>query len=172
MSDFLTLFKGANIDLCDKDDRSLLSHAAEANKVQVIEVLLATRAGLELLEVCDQYDNLPIHIAASEGHLEAFRSLFKHGPHLIERKNEDEKTAIHLAALNGRVDIVEEILVAKRNAIMNEDEDSNSPLHLACMGKKARTAALLLYVFAAKIYKNLLEHLAPCFFRAKIRLEF
>ena len=138
----------------------------------MIEVLLATRAGLELLEVCDQYDNLPIHIAASEGHLEAFRSLFKHGPHLIERKNEDEKTAIHLAALNGRVDIVEEILVAKRNAIMNEDEDSNSPLHLACMGKKARTAALLLYVFAAKIYKNLLEHLAPCFFRAKIRLEF
>ena len=143
----LLVSKGANIDLCDKDDRSLLYHAAEANKVKVVEVLLDTPAGLDLLEVFDQYDNLPIHIAASEGHLETFRSLFKHGPHLIERKNEDEMTAIHLAALNGRVDIVEEILLSKRNAIMNEDEDSNSPLHLACMGKKARTAAVLLYVY-------------------------
>ena len=103
----LLMSKDANIDLCDKDDRSLLSHAVEENKVSVVEILLnsSSAAGLELLEVCDQYDNLPIHVAATEGHLEIFRLLFQHGPHLIERKNEDEMTPMHLAAINGRVDI-------------------------------------------------------------------
>ena len=103
---------------------------------------MESEEGNDLLEVADQYDNLPIHAAAEEGHLEAVKVLIEHNPspHLLSPNNEDEQTPIHLATINGRVDVVEELLKQDRNFIMNEDENSNTPLHLACMNKKYRTA--------------------------------
>ncbi len=95
------------------------------------------------MEIADQYDNLPIHVAAEMGHLDCIELLLDHGSPL-DRKNEDEQTALHLAAAHGRTDVVEKLLEVDRNAIMNEDEDSNTPLHLASMNKRSRTAEVLL----------------------------
>ena len=58
------LTKGAQLDICDKDDRSVVFHAAKENQGQVLKSLLSTSEGRDLLEVTDQYDNLPIHVAA------------------------------------------------------------------------------------------------------------
>jgi ankyrin repeat protein len=34
----LLIDKGAKVDICDKDDRSVLFHAASSNRIKVIEV--------------------------------------------------------------------------------------------------------------------------------------
>ena len=137
------LSKGARLDICDKDDRSLLFHAAHQNQIPVLQSILSNAEGRDLLEIADQYDNLPIHVAAKEGNLESIQVLIEAGSS-IDRKNEDEQAPIHLAAIHGRVDIVQELLKKDRNAIMNQDENSNTPLHLACINKKFKTAEVLL----------------------------
>ena len=57
----------------------------------------------------DQYDNLPIHIAAEKGNVECVKILLDAGSE-IDNKNEDEQTPLHLAAINGRPRVVELIL--------------------------------------------------------------
>ena len=137
------LSKGASLDIYDKDDTSVLFHAAQMNRITVLQSLLNHPDGKDLLEVTDQYDNLPIHVAAKEGNLESVRVLIEAGSS-IDRKNEDEQTPIHLAAIHGRVDVVGELLKKDRSAILDEDENSNTALHLACTNKKYKTAELLL----------------------------
>ena len=126
------LIKGARLDICDKDDRSVVFHAAKENQGQVLKRLLGSAEGRDLIEVTDQFDNLPIHVAAKEGNLETVKILIDAGSS-IDRKNEDEQTPMHMAAIHGRVDVVEELVKKDRNAIMNEDENTNTPLHLACI---------------------------------------
>ena len=58
------LIKGARLDICDKDDRSVVFHAAKENQGQVLKRLLGSAEGRDLIEVTDQFDNLPIHVAA------------------------------------------------------------------------------------------------------------
>ena len=50
---------------------------------------MESEEGKLLLEVADQYDNLPIHAAAEEGHLEAVKVLIEYNSSLSPN-NEDE----------------------------------------------------------------------------------
>ena len=57
--------------------------------------------GRELLEVNDQYDNLPIHIASQCGNVECVKQLLEAGAD-VDNKNEDEMTPLHLASIYGK----------------------------------------------------------------------
>ena len=92
-----------------QDDKTALFHAAERNKPSVIEAILESPEGKELLSVNDQYDNLPIHVASRMGNVDCVRLLLDAGAD-IDNKNEDEQTPLHLAAMNGRTRVVELIL--------------------------------------------------------------
>ena len=45
------LIKGARLDICDKDDRSVVFHAAKENQGQVLKRLLGSAEGRDLIEV-------------------------------------------------------------------------------------------------------------------------
>ena len=92
-----------------QDDKTALFHAAERNKPDVIEAILESPEGKELLSVNDQYDNLPIHVASKMGNVDCVQKLLDAGAD-IDNKNEDEQTPLHLAAINGRTRVVELIL--------------------------------------------------------------
>ena len=92
-----------------QDDKTALFHAAEKNKPEVIDAILESPEGKELLSVNDQYDNLPIHVASKMGNVDCVRRLHDAGAD-IDNKNEDEQTPLHLAAMNGRIRVVEYIL--------------------------------------------------------------
>ncbi len=147
------LQKGADLQIPDKNDKSVLFHAAEQNQTEVLKALLANDKGRDLVKVADQYDNLPIHVAAEEGHLESLKILVNTGSPL-RMKNEDERAPIHLASIHGRLNIIEELLIHDRNLIMMQDEDSNTPLHLACINKRYKTTALLIRYGADVNHRN------------------
>ena len=55
-----------------------------------------------MFSVNDRWDNTPLHIACSKGHLDCAVALIDAGAQ-IDNKNEDEQTPLHLAAKGGRI---------------------------------------------------------------------
>lgn len=100
---------GARLDILDKDDKSILFHAAEKNRPEIITLILKNHRGMELMFLNDQYDNLPIHAACAKGNLDCVVLLGDRGAD-IDNKNEDEQTPLHLAATNGHFKVVEVIV--------------------------------------------------------------
>lgn len=74
-----------------------------------LQILLHHQRGRNLLEVNDQFDNLPIHISCAKGSVESVKLLLEAGSD-IDNKNEDEQTPLHLAAINGRPKVCKLIL--------------------------------------------------------------
>ena len=75
-------------------------------------------------------DNVPIHIAARNGHLSILGFLITHGAN-IEARNHNGGTALHYACCYNHLQIVKDLLSQKAN-IEAKDSDGVTPLHDAC----------------------------------------
>ena len=87
----------------------------------------------------------PIHLAATEGHLEILQEFLKQCPDSRELRNRDFQTILHLAAKNGRAKLVSYILKNHELQMLINDKDGkgNTPLHLATKGGHAKVVSIL-----------------------------
>ncbi|KAK7502989.1 hypothetical protein BaRGS_00005615 [Batillaria attramentaria] len=149
----LLLQKGADYTAVDKYDKTAIYLAAEENQKGVLEKLLSYPQVKRLINVNEQYDNSPLHIASQQGYLDVVRCLLDHGADL-DSKNEEEQTPIHLAAKFGRTNIVREIIRHDKSVLNDEDENSNTALHLAAQYGHNKVAAVLLELGADVSARN------------------
>ncbi|XP_052180919.1 ankyrin repeat-containing protein ITN1-like [Diospyros lotus] len=75
----------------------------------------------------------PLHVAASEGHLEFVRELLDNNKALARVLDNRRWSALHLAAANGHDKIVEVLVEANANMCLTPDGDGRNPLHLAAV---------------------------------------
>ncbi|XP_052181911.1 ankyrin repeat-containing protein ITN1-like [Diospyros lotus] len=78
--------------------------------------------------VCFVYT--PLHVAASEGHLEFVRELLDNKKALARVLDNRRWSALHLAAANGHDKIVEVLVEANANMCLTLDGDGRNPLQL------------------------------------------
>lgn len=129
----------------------------------------------------DQNSDIPIFVAASNGHLNVVRLLTKRGAD-FKIKNKDGMNALHIAAKGGHLRVVEH-LVSSGADIMTRDKEMQTALHMAAIkghldvadflikcganimirDMRARTA---LHYAAEENHRKLVEHL-NCEFVAK-----
>ena len=178
---------GANLKLTDKSDQSIIHLAAKKDKHQVIEKLLQTEEWLSKIDENDLYDNTPLHLACSQGHMKSVEVLLNLGAS-IENKNEDERTPFLLAAKKGHNEVVEFLLKRfenkdnlknksdgdsnpasplapsrtqiRTNLVNDSDEDENSALHLAASKSMTNTVEVLLK-FKADVRKRNMKGWTP-----------
>lgn len=114
-----------HVDALGHQNRTALSYAAQAGNENIVNFLLASKANASL---ADQNGNLPIHWAASTGHLNILKSLLAHSD--VNAKISTGNTILGIAAANGKTDIVEFLLTQKADANLADDGGS-LPLHWA-----------------------------------------
>ncbi|KAL8579599.1 hypothetical protein ACOMHN_025552 [Nucella lapillus] len=144
--------KGADFCAVDKY-KTPIYLAAEENKILVLEKLLSYPQVRKLINVSDQYDNTPLHIASQKGYLDILKVLLRHEANTT-CKNEEEQTPIHLAAKFGRTNIVREFVKRDKSTLNDEDEDSNTALHLAAEYGHNKVADILLELGADVSARN------------------
>lgn len=112
----LLLDRRADLATKDVDGMTALHWAAKNNHLGIVRVLLNAgnmRFGADGLWARDWFDkngDLPIHVAAREGHVEPVK-LLKGGRQFSELKTKHGETLIHIAALTNRLEIAKELIL-------------------------------------------------------------
>lgn len=126
------LENGANIELCDKEDRTALHMAVQDNNEKGVHTLLKFADLDKIINTKDKDSNTPLHIACANGYEEiAIRLLDVDAD--VQSRNNDGKTPLHLAAFYGQDDVVDNILEKNASAINDFDTEGNAALHLAAL---------------------------------------
>ncbi|KAL4625555.1 hypothetical protein ACB092_05G034900, partial [Castanea dentata] len=79
------------------------------------------------------FDETPLHISASIGHLEFSKTLLLLKPQLAYERDFHGRYPLHLASAEGHIEIVKELLHANKDACTIHDQDRRIPLHYAAM---------------------------------------
>ncbi|KAL8998756.1 MAG: hypothetical protein Q9188_006033 [Gyalolechia gomerana] len=111
----LLLGRGADITVKDVDGKTALHWAAKNNHLGVVRVLLSTgKARFAANEPWaedwfDKNGDLPIHVAAREGHVEPVK-LLKGGRQLSELHTKHGETLIHVTTLTNQLPLAKELM--------------------------------------------------------------
>ena len=84
----------------------------------------------------------PLHVAASEGHLQIARRLLECDTD-VNAQNEDKETPLHVALKRGHLEVAR-MLIERGADMSTPDKDSEIPLHLALRTGKLEVARMLL----------------------------
>ncbi|CAH1428110.1 unnamed protein product [Lactuca virosa] len=91
------------------------------------------------------FNETPLHIAASRGHLNFVKILVHKKPTLALSLDSQRRTALHLASAEGHVEIVRELLnVISPDGWRFQDQDGSTPLHLAVMNEQLEVIKVLI----------------------------
>ncbi|CUS07829.1 unnamed protein product [Tuber aestivum] len=112
------------------DSRTILSHAAEAGCVNVVQTLIA-RNEVDV-NVLDNTGRGPLSLAAAGGHNEVAELLLAHADISINSTDSRSQTALFSAVINGRTDVVEVLLANPHLELNIRDIYSYTALHWAC----------------------------------------
>ncbi|CAH8590377.1 unnamed protein product [Dicrocoelium dendriticum] len=126
----LLLSNDARVKVEDKLWKTPLMLAVEGQFHLVVELLLKTEDGLQLLEWEDMSEERPLHAAVRTGNIRITSLLLEHGANIMA-KNAHEQTPLHVAAIHGRFSIVRKLLDQTPIVAYERDEDGNLALHLA-----------------------------------------
>lgn len=95
----------------------------QSNESQAIKELLYSRLSVD---VCDQYDNSPLHLAAELGDAQQVMLFIESGV-MIDAKNKKKKTALNSILSQQKIDVMQEsvleILLRYKTNLINADGD-------------------------------------------------
>ncbi|KAM7515335.1 hypothetical protein LguiA_004918 [Lonicera macranthoides] len=77
------------------------------------------------------FNETPLHIAATRGHVEFAKALLLLNPDLVNELDSRLRLPLHLASANGHLEMVKLLLDANSDVCLLEDEFGRTPLHLA-----------------------------------------
>lgn len=117
---------GVSIKECDKNQATLLHHAAGANQVTVMQYLI--ESGIEL-NATDKDGNTALHIAVLQGHIEALDLLLDSG---IDDTilNKDSNAALHLAVCLTNTNILAAFMEHPDIELVVPGYRKRTPLHV------------------------------------------
>ncbi len=125
---FNILFEaGADITTIDKQENTLLHHAAMSNQHEIAEILLS-KESIDLEHRRDQFGFTPLLTAAFEGHVEMVELLIAHGAN-IEAEDNWKDTPINVAAWNGQLAVVETLIALGANPDAQNTSGNNALDH-------------------------------------------
>ncbi|KAJ6016453.1 ankyrin repeat-containing protein [Penicillium herquei] len=122
---------------------SAIHLAAHFGKLSIIHLLLSVCP--EDVDLANHEGQTPLHIAASEGHIELIPELLRSGANAL-LQDADSRTALHLAVLKGHFDIIRMLLDDQQGQAMVRIPDSagRTPLHQAVMQESGQAVRLML----------------------------
>ena len=132
------LTDGANVNAKDEDSKTPLLHAAVDGHKDVVELLIAKGADIELR--CTTCGGTALGHAASGGHKEIIELLIEKGAD-VNAKSKGETTPLHSAAMHDHKEIAE-LLIAKGVDVNVKDEFGETPLDWAIIYKSSRNRML------------------------------
>ena len=137
----LLIDAGADINIPDKYQQTAL-HMAACNGYNDIVDALIKRPDVNL-NVRNENDNTPLHLAVYNGRAASARLLIDAGANINIPDNK-QQTALHMAACNGYNDIVDALIKRPDVNLNVRNEDGNTPLDVAVMSEMERSAQLLI----------------------------
>ncbi|KAM7513573.1 hypothetical protein LguiA_003156 [Lonicera macranthoides] len=75
------------------------------------------------------FNETPLHIAATRGHVDFAKALLQHKPDLVNELDSRLRAPLHLASVNGQVEMVKLLLDADIDVCLIEDKFGRTPLH-------------------------------------------
>lgn len=124
----------ADLNAKDDDGRTLLSHAAELGRHNIIQLLIET-GKIDLNETDDETDMTPLHWATKKGHISAVKLLTDAGAQLEMKEKEYQMAALGLAIHHKQKDIFN-FLLERGARIHTPDKDGRTTLYnAACWGE-------------------------------------
>lgn len=122
---------------------SAIHLAAHFGKLSIIQLLLSVCP--EDVDLMNNEGQTPLHIAASEGHIELIPELLRNGSNAL-LQDADGRTALHLAVLKGHHDIVRLLLNDTQGQAMVRvpDNAGRTSLHQAVMQESGQLVRLML----------------------------
>jgi ankyrin repeat protein len=129
----ILLKKGAQIDITDNDDRSILYIAIKFDFIDIIKILLEhnkSNVGISILDIRDKNMNIPLHYAIAFSNMKAIKLLIEYGSN-INITDKYGNNSVHLGVYSRNYDIAD-LLLSYTSEINARTNTGESVLHIAC----------------------------------------
>jgi len=138
----LLLDKGADVQVVDRNARTLLHVAAEKNVLQIFVML--DQDSLKIMSEKTSVDECwtPLHVAARSGHLDMVKALFERNLFSMHIKDILGQSALHLSVVEKHLSVSK--FLVDNGWDVNEQATGDSCLHLAVRNNDPDAVKLLL----------------------------
>jgi ankyrin repeat protein len=129
----LLLDKGANIDIIDHKNRTLLYIAIKYGYDDIIDLFInynKNNIGISIFDILDINNNVPLHYAIKFNNYNVTKKLLDNGAN-PNNKNNKGYNSLHIAIYNKNIDIINLILNYNIDINMKTNTGENA-LHIAC----------------------------------------
>lgn len=113
----ILLNKGASVSMKDNEGHTALHFAAYKGDRSATKLLVRAGAAVDAREV-NRFEPTPLHMAASQGHVEVMRVLIEAGTNPNSRTSKG-MTPLCFAAMEGYVDAVRELLLCQSESVVD-----------------------------------------------------
>ncbi|RAP36170.1 hypothetical protein B1207_08425 [Legionella quinlivanii] len=97
--------------IVDSNGATLMHYASASLNPAILKTIFQAN-GVEVLRLADKAGNLPVHMAAQSGHVEALRLMLGIAPDLVNAKNKRGLTPLMLAVQHGKQEVMEALQLA------------------------------------------------------------
>ena len=129
---------GADVNVRDKDNSTLLHEASGSGNIDVMQLLLSHRADVNVL---DRRGDSPLHKASRYQRFDAMKLLVKEGAD-VDVRDKSNSTPLHEASGSGNIEVMQ-LLLSLRADVKAHDIWGDSALHKAARYQKVDAMELL-----------------------------
>lgn len=128
----------------DDDERTPLHWACLAEDLKMVQTILSTPMGCQIVSVADASGWTPVHIASAIGNVDILKALLVHDPCQIDERTITGATPLQIAIGKNKTAIVKYIVETLKCNIRAKDKRGISALHRASGSDNAVIVQLLL----------------------------
>jgi uncharacterized protein len=133
---------GADVNLRNKYDATPLYMASEYGHAEVVKLLLAANADVNIAERI--MGTTPLNIASAKGHTEVVKLLLAANADVNIASKPIGLTPLIVASMKGHTEVVKLLLAANADVNIADNKDGLTPLIVASMGGHTEVVKLLL----------------------------